>query len=85
VPWTISGANVGFALNPGGNLSASTSSPTKNSYYSLPQFYISDAGASAMGANREIFQVDAFAFGATTTTVAVVESTYEVLCTACPL
>ena len=48
-----------------------------NDPYALtPGFYISDLGASA-DAEGEVYQIDAFSSGATTSTVAVVESIYE--------
>jgi len=46
-------------------------------YALTPGFYISDLGPSA-DAQGEIYLIDAFSSGATTSTVAVVESTYEV-------
>lgn len=53
------------------------SSPSRNSYYQLPQFYITDMGASFDG-NGEVFKIDAQGYGATSNTVAVVESTFVV-------
>ena len=46
-------------------------------YALIPGFYIADMGAAA-DAQGEIYQIDAFSSGATTGTIAVVESTYEV-------
>jgi len=46
-------------------------------YALTPGFYIVDLGPAA-DAQGEVYQIDAFSSGATTTTVAVVESTYEV-------
>ncbi len=49
------------------------------SYYGTPTFYISDMGPSADATvPGEIYQVDAYAYGASANTVAVVESTYAV-------
>ena len=46
-------------------------------YALTPGFYIADLGPSA-DAQGEVYQIDAFSSGATTSTIAVVESTYEV-------
>ena len=46
-------------------------------YFSLPAFYIADLGVAVDG-QGEAYQVDAFGYGSSQTTVAVVESTYEV-------
>jgi len=46
-------------------------------YALTPGFYISDLGPSA-DAQGEVYTIDAFSSGATTNTIAVVESTYEV-------
>jgi type IV pilus assembly protein PilX len=45
-------------------------------YALTPGFYISDLGLAA-DAQGEVYQIDAFSSGATTSTIAVVESTYE--------
>jgi type IV pilus assembly protein PilX len=54
-----------------------SSSPGVGTYYSAPGYWITDLGASGTGSG-EVFQVDAYGYGATTTAVAVVESTYQV-------
>jgi type IV pilus assembly protein PilX len=46
-------------------------------YFAAPGFYISDRGVAGDGAG-EAYQVDAYGYGSTAGTVAVVESTYEV-------
>ena len=53
------------------------SSPSRNSYYQTPQFFIQDLGASFDG-NGEVFKIDALGYAATSNTVAVVESTFVV-------
>lgn len=84
VPWKIGGAPVGVTyLPPGMSISASTSvsaaSLANPSYYATPSFYISDLGPSAdPNIPGEIYQVDAVAYGGTSSTAAVVESTYAV-------
>jgi type IV pilus assembly protein PilX len=51
--------------------------PNGDAPYALtPGFYISDLGPSA-DAEGEVYQIDAFSSGATTGTIAVVESVYE--------
>ena len=76
VPWSIGGAPTGFSYNANGGISVS-GTPGANSYAGLPQFYISDLGISADGTG-EIYQIDAWGYASSTSTVAVVESTYLV-------
>ena len=45
-------------------------------YAATPAFYIADVGPSGDG-QGEAYQIDAYSYGATTNTVAVVESVYE--------
>ena len=84
VPWAIGGAPVGVTyLPPGMSVSTSTSvsaaSLANPTYYATPSFYISDSGPSAdPNIPGEIFQVDAVAYGGSSGTAAVVESTYAV-------
>lgn len=47
------------------------------SYFATPAFYITDIGVAA-DAGGEAYQIDAYGYGSAGTTVAVVESTYEV-------
>ena len=46
-------------------------------YWATPGFYIADLGVAADGAG-EAYQIDAYGYGGAATTVAIVESTYEV-------
>jgi type IV pilus assembly protein PilX len=46
-------------------------------YFASPGFYIADVGLAADG-QGEAYQIDAYGYGGSATTVAVVESTYEV-------
>jgi len=84
VPWKIGVAPVGVTfLPPGMSISATTSvsaaSLANPTYFGTPSFYISDLGPSAdPNIPGEIYQVDAFAFGGSSSTAAVVESTYAV-------
>jgi len=88
VPWTIGGAPVGVSFLPTGmalsntpSVSAGVTNPT---YYGTvgPTFYISDMGPSVDPTiPGEIYMVDAYGYGGTAVTVAVVESTYAVYTT----
>lgn len=84
LPWTIGGIAVGVTfLPPGMSLSATTSvsaaSLANPTYYATPSFYISDLGPSAdPNIPGEVYQVDAVAYGGSSGTAAVVESTYAV-------
>jgi type IV pilus assembly protein PilX len=81
VPWTIGGSEVGFTFFPGstasssGDLTLSTTTPSQNSYYEPPRFYITQLTQTS---NQALYQIDAWSYGATTNTTAVVESTYIV-------
>jgi type IV pilus assembly protein PilX len=87
VPWSIGGAPnwVGVTVLPSG-MSVSTTTSVANlanpTYYGTPTFYIADIGPSADPTiPGEIYQVDAYAYGGTSATAAVVESTYAVYTT----
>ena len=85
VPWTIGGAPVGVSFLPTGmSLSNTPSVSTGATYYGTwgPTFYISDMGPSVDPTiPGEIYMVDAYGYGGTAATVAVVESTYAVYTT----
>jgi type IV pilus assembly protein PilX len=51
-------------------------------YYARPQFYITDLGTLA-SANGEVYKVDAYSYGTSANTVAVVESTFAITCIVC--
>jgi type IV pilus assembly protein PilX len=92
VPWTITGVPVGVTYLPTGPTAATTMSINNASiltysqgnlanptYFGTPTFYISDMGHSAdPGIPGEVYQVDAYGYGGSKDTVAVVESTYAV-------
>jgi len=89
VPWTITGAPVGVSYLPTGAanmsinnasiLTYSSANLANPTYFGTPTFYISDMGPSAdPGIPGEIYQVDAYGYGGSANTVAVVESTYAV-------
>jgi type IV pilus assembly protein PilX len=72
VTYTPAGMTVGSGANSG-----NTNGDTQSSYVRAPGFWITDLGISGDGAG-EAYQIDAYSYGATTNTVAVVESVYEV-------
>jgi type IV pilus assembly protein PilX len=77
VPWTIGSKAVGFTYQPVG-MQVASSAPTIGSYAGWPTFYISNVGVSAAGANKEVYEIDAWSYGGANSTVAVVQSTYEI-------
>ena len=84
VPWMIGGVPVGVKYLPPGMVvssitSVSAATRANPTYFGIPSFYISDLGASAdPNIPGEVYQVDAFAYGGSSSTAAVVESTYAV-------
>ena len=87
VPWSIGGQPVGVTYLPTGAAIMSISTTTTVSaanvlnptYFDKPTFYISDMGPSADATiPGEVYQVDAYGYGGSRNTVAVVESTYAV-------
>jgi type IV pilus assembly protein PilX len=77
VPWTLGSGSVGVSFaNFNVTASVSKTMPTKGTYYGTPQFYVTDLGQSAAAGSGEVYQIDAAAWGGTSDTVAVVESTY---------
>jgi type IV pilus assembly protein PilX len=85
-PYIVGGAPTGVTYLPTGvaNMPISTTTSVSTgganaSYYGTPTFYISDMGPSAdPTVPGEIYQVDAYAYGGSSNTTAVVESTYAV-------
>ena len=85
VPWLIGGQPVGVTYLPTGaaNMSIKTTTSVADllnpSYFGTPTFYISDLGLSGDASiPGEVYQVDAYGYGGSSNTVAVVESTYAV-------
>lgn len=88
VPWTISGAEVGFTFYPGaigggtsgtGDMTVATTGGANN-YYQVPRFYISLLQSTQ---TQAMYRIDAWNWGGTQNTAAVVESNYVVNCSAC--
>lgn len=83
VPWIIGGGAVGYSYNPV-NASTSTNyfpvntSGGLNTYYAAPVMYISLLGQDATLPNAIDYSVDAWSYAGAQSTVAVVESTYQI-------
>jgi len=79
VPWTVGGTLIGTQYTPNGmNLAGNAAVTANDSSYVLPPVYfIADLGAAG-DSQGEAYQIDAYAYGGSTSTVAVVESVYEV-------
>jgi type IV pilus assembly protein PilX len=81
VPWTVGGAPIGIQYTPNGMTIAGAGVPlavgNDTTYASAPVYFIADLGAAGDG-QGEAYQIDAYAYGGSTSTVAVVESVYEV-------
>ncbi len=76
--WHISGTAVGFPYNPNNQLSISSTGGA-NSFYAAPVAYIGELGEDATVANATDYIVDAWSYGGSQSTVAVVESVYQVI------
>ena len=77
VPWQIGGAPVGFSYNPGNN-DITAAAGGQNTYFGIPNFYISVLSNSSQSYNGPVLQVDAWSYGGNNTAVAEVESTWQV-------
>jgi type IV pilus assembly protein PilX len=79
VPWSAGGNLIGTVFTPNGMTVTGNAQITLNdsTYASAPVYYIADLGAAG-DAQGEAYQIDAYAYGGSTNTVAIVESIYEV-------
>ena len=68
LPWTM-----GFTYTPPGMSTTSGAAP----YFGPPGFYIADLGVANDGVG-EAYQISAYGYGGSSSTVAIVESSYEV-------
>ena len=82
--WPTNGNNVGVWYTPPGfNFTgADTNLTISDIYFARPRFYISDIGALATG-RGEVYQIDAYSYGLSASTLAVVESTVAITCQVC--
>lgn len=79
VPWKISNSPVGYAYNPVvSGINLFSTSGGADSFTQVPTVYIAELGTDATYANAVDYQVDAWSYGGTTGTVAVVESIYQI-------
>jgi type IV pilus assembly protein PilX len=76
MPWTLGLTYTPpfMSTTPGVNGGQNGQDPP---YFAPPGFYIADVGPANDGAG-EAYQIDAYGFGGSSTTVAIVESSYEV-------
>jgi type IV pilus assembly protein PilX len=74
LPWAM-----GFTYTPPGmSVTPGQNGPNGDPpYFGPPAFYIADLGVARDGAG-EAYQIDAYGYGGASSTVAIVESTYEV-------
>lgn len=89
VPWNIGGGAVGYSYNPvNGATSANyfpiNTSGSPNTYAAAPVMYISLLGQDATLSNAVDYRVDAWSYAGAQSTVAVVESTYQIRYTSKP-
>ena len=88
VPWNIGGSAVGYTFDPtipvwnGSSVTTEllpvNSAGGASTYYQAPVTYIAELGPDATTANATDYQVDAWTYAGAQSTVAVVESTYQI-------
>jgi type IV pilus assembly protein PilX len=87
VPWAMGGSPVGYNYDPvttgTDTLFPVSSTGGVGDYYQAPTVYVAYLGADATTANAFDYQVDAWSYGGSNGTVAVVESVYQIRYTAC--
>lgn len=89
VPWLVNNKMIGTQYTPNG-LTIQYTAPdgatlaggpqltlNDSTYFTAPVYFIADLGGAG-DAKGEVYQIDAYAYGGSTSTVAVVESVYEV-------
>ena len=77
LPWNIGVTYTPPNMNVIPNPSSLTVNVSNEPYYAPPGFYIEDLGIAKDQAG-EAYRIDAYGYGGSATTVAIVESTYEV-------
>jgi len=78
VPWLVGGAPTGVSFLPAGMLLGTNGTQTNPGYFAAPAFYIGYLGTAPDGTGGDLYQIDAYGYGGSASTVAVVESVYEV-------
>ncbi|HEX3842892.1 MAG TPA: PilX N-terminal domain-containing pilus assembly protein [Steroidobacteraceae bacterium] len=83
VPWSIGGNAAGYSYDPVNAATSTNYFPINtggglNTYYAAPVMYISQLGIDATLSNAVDYRVDAWSYAGAQSTVAVVESTYQV-------
>ena len=78
VPWTVGGNPTGVTFLPAGMLLGTNGTQTNPGYFAAPVFYIGYLGTAPDGTGGDLYQIDAYGYGGSASTVAVVESVYEV-------
>ena len=83
VPWVIGGSNSGYSYDPVNATTSASYFPVNTSggldtYYAAPVFYISQLGVDATLSNAVDYRIDAWSYAGAQSTVAVVESTYQI-------
>ena len=79
-------SNAGIAYTPTGlnYTGVDTNAAVTDVYYARPRFYIADVGSLSSG-RGEVYQVDAYSFGESANSIAIVESTVAITCQVCNL
>jgi type IV pilus assembly protein PilX len=80
--WPGTSVAVGVQYTPPGlnYFGSTTNTNIPDVYAGRPRFYIADLGSMS---NGEVYQIDAYSFGESGTTAAVVESTVAIICLVC--
>lgn len=90
VPWVIGGGTMGYSYNladpnnPGNNYFPVSSTGGPGTYFGAPVLYISELGPDGTLANAVDYAIDAWSYAGAQSTVAVVESTYQIRYTSKP-
>lgn len=79
VPWSVGTLYTPPGMNFTGTV---TNAAVNDVYYARPGFYVTDLGPLATN-NGEAYKIDAYSYGTSANTVAVVESTFAITCIVC--